>query len=735
MEASMFEVGQTVENQYLVLERYRGRRWTLYTVLDRISENVFTVKRPSESLRSDAFSAALFRERAKTWINVGECDEIAKAYLIKDFDGIPHLFVEYIDGPTLADVLNLSPGKPLPVNQIIGLMKELANGMRFLHTARLPGESIGVIHGVLTPRNILTIAGNIKITDVGLSISMQQRADASAGSLPDRIHYMAPEQIEDPQRADRLTDIYSFGAVMYEAATGAPPTINVRRGDPLIEAVRLDPVSPSLRNRSCPQWLEETILKCMARKPENRFQSIDQIISLVNDLAGNEGIPQVSPDDKGESEEASRVARVRGVAKKESRRLDHYYLGVEHVMIGLLNEEESVVVSCLGDMVTADQVLEKMLSRLPKGEGPWYWDGIRKTPRYERVMKLARKIRRAYSPSDRMLPQHLLLAILEEGRSIPVRVLRELGVDVGTVAENLKREIMRRRPAIVVPDSGIPGARFAGVVPCTTDVPYCVPFVGRRSELERTRDLLLNDRKGVLLVGDAGVGKTALVHELACVASDGAPALEPGLTGIFQLRLAALLAGSADGEQALSYLGEMLDGIVGAHAILLIEDIPTLLGLDIKMPARGAAEILGDYILSKGLLVVASALPSGYAFCESNYPELVARLEIVNLREPSFEEMLEMLAAAKRRFELEHSVNISDDALAAVLRASEIFVSGSALPGKAFELLDRICAARACTRASGGALEQETITAACVEGAFSDGDKQASQNEDWVLNT
>ncbi len=728
----MFSVGQMIEDQYLVIERCRGRRWTLYNVLDRVSENVFVIKRPSENLYPGLFDTARFREKAKKWINVGDCDEIAKAYLVKDFEGVPHLFVEYIEGPSLADVLNLRPGKPLPKSQIIGLMKELASGMKFLHSASFPNDTSGMIHGGLIPHNILTIEGNIKITDIGLTSSIQQSADTRPSLLFDRIPYMAPEQVENPQRADRLTDIYSFGAVMYEVATGAPPAVNTQPGDPLAGAVRLEPAPPSLRNRSCPQWLDEVILKCMARKPENRFQTFDQISELINDLAAAEGIHEVAEEEEGESEPHSRVARVRGIAKKESRRLDQYYIGVEHLMLGLIKEEESVVVSCFGDTVTADQVLEKIFSRLPKGEGQWYWDGIRKTPRYERVMKLARKIRRTYSPpGERMLPQHLLLAILEEGRSIPARALRELGVDVKKAAEKLKRELMRRRPAIVIPEPDIPGARSATKVPCTTDVPYYIPFVGRRSELERIRELLLSDRRSVMIVGETGVGKTALIRELACLISDAATAFGP--VSVFTLRVPALLASVTEAEEGPARFEKILSGAMNANAVLLVEDLPVLLGVDIKMPAGAVAGILDDYISSKGLLMIATATPSQYASCESSHGSLMARLEIVNLREPSFDEALEMLAGAKGRFEVEHLVSIADEALEAVIRISETLVSDMALPSRAFDLLDRICASCVRPKPPGGALEEITISAEYVERTLRAGSDVPYDNQDEAL--
>ncbi|UCD55979.1 MAG: protein kinase, partial [Candidatus Hydrogenedentota bacterium] len=444
----MFEVGRWIEKQYLVVERHRGWRWILYIVQDRISENVFVIKTPSGVLPFDASAMARFADKARIWIGTGEHDEIVKAFLLREFEGIPHLFLEYMDGPSLADILSARPGKPLPIDQTVTLMRQLIKGMKFLHGANLSDGGRGVVHGNLTPRNILTKSGNIKITDIGLADPFRQSAETiNADLLLSKISYMAPEQIEDPRRTDNLTDIYSFGAIMYEVATGTRPMSSMRPGDPLAEVIRFEPFPPSRRNRSCPRWLEETILKCMARKPENRFQSFEHIDTFVGKLLELGEMEQAPTAKEKKSARVYRIAHVRGVAKKESRGLDQYYLGVEHLMLGLLAEEESLVVSCFGDKVTAEQLRSGIISHLPKGEGPWYWDGLRKTPRYKRVMKLARKIKRE-SAHEHMLPQHLLLAILEEGRNVPVRVLRELKVDIKDAIGNLRREIRRRRPGI-----------------------------------------------------------------------------------------------------------------------------------------------------------------------------------------------------------------------------------------------------------------------------------------------
>ena len=686
----MFEIGQQIDGQYLVVEKYRGRRWILYVAQDRISEKVFVIKRPSKSFGEAACER--FRKRAKIWIDIGKCDEIATAYMTKDFEGIPHLFIEYLTGPSLADVLCSRPGKPLPINQTLALTKQLISGMKFLHGASFP-EAGNAIHGNLCPRNILTESGNIKITDIGLASALRHpAAGRKSWCHMESAPCLAPEQIKSPGQENALSDIYCFGVLMYEVATGTTPTIMKALGDPMSGLVASGPVPPSMRNRRCPRWLEETILKCMAREPENRFQSFAHIETLVNEIPEAEEIPADPAEKPSPSKRTSRVARVRGVAKKQSSQLNHYYLGVEHMMLGILAEEEGMVLSAFDDKVTAEKLRSEILSSVPDGEGPWHWEGIRKTPRYRRIMKKSRQIRRQYA-DERMLPQHILLAILEEGDNVPVRVLSELDIDIRTAVEKLRRELARRRPAILVTESGVGVAHFAYKISCVSGGPYYTPFVGRSRELERAQDLLLTDGKSIMLVAESGVGKTVFAQQLGCAISETAASSGLKYGSMLKLRTAALLASGETGEKLLEDFADTLDEIVDSNSIVLIEDLPMLLGASIKMPPRAAADALEEYITSKGLLMVATATPQSYALCEPDYAGLIRTLEIVNLREPSSEEAFEILGSAKEAFEIEHSVKIGEDAIKAALSLSTAPRQRRALPACALELLDQACMA------------------------------------------
>jgi serine/threonine protein kinase len=697
----VFDPGLWIEDQYLVLERHRGRRWILYVVQDRISETLFAVKAPAFVLSPD--TAARFIRKAKNWINLGECEQLANAYLLKEFNSVPHLLVEYADGPSLADILSSHPGRALPIRQTVAFMRQLISGMKFLHKVSLPGESHGAIHGNLTPRNILTKAGNIKITDIGMADALRRPTITSADLLPGEALYTAPERLEKSAKASELTDVYSFGAVMYEVATGTVPKTCQSSSDPLCEIVSISIASPRMRNRSCPRWLEEMIMKCMAPEPEKRFQSFEQIDAFLREVVNTDELP---PDDGAGKEppKTSRVARIRGAAKKESRRLEHYYLGVEHLMLGLIEEEESVVVSCLGDAVSADQLQSEIISWLPKGEGPWYWEGIRKTPRYKKVMRIARKIKRGLE-EDRMLPQHILLAILEEGRNIPARVLKNLKVDVKAASASLRRELRRNRPAVFVKDADSPAAVCTCRVTCTTGIPGNIPYVGHDAELRMVESLLLDDKKSIMLIGEPGVGKTAFLRNLDCIISDTVTKTGAEYGGIHRLRNAALLATSEREDDVFSGLSNVLKSLVESKAVLVIEDLPVMLDPGIRVSPLDLSALLSNYVVSRGLLLVATATPAAYLACESGHRNLLDFLEVVRLPEPSEEELTQILSSAREVLESEYSVKVVDEALVAAAAFSRD-IKDRAQPAKALELLELACASarRSSSKYSTGAI-------------------------------
>jgi serine/threonine protein kinase/MoxR-like ATPase len=684
--------------------------------LDRMSENVFVIKTPAAAFPE--LSVSRFREKASTWIQIGQSDKLATAFLLKDFHDAPHLFIEYVDGPTLSDIICSRHGQPLPVKQIIDLMRQISSGMNHLHKASL-ASGVEITHGDLSPRNILTGADGIKITDIGLSGAFNIPGGmCNADLLLRYVPCMAPEQLENPAEESILTDIYSFGAVSYELATGTIPTVINQSEDPFSGYVATEPVSPKIRNPDCPRWLEGVILKCMAREPENRFQTFEQIEKFIAEMEADVKLGEEPSQPMEDSKKASRIARVRGMAKKESGRLNHYYLGVEHILFGILAEEESMVVSTIGDAVSAWRLKSSILAEMPKGEGPWHWEGVIKTPRYRRIMKKARQIRREYG-DERMFPQHILLAILIEGQSLPVRVLKKLGVDTDAAAQRLKKELGRQRPAMLVADADTNAPPFAHGMSSVANGPYFVPFTGRTMELERAKELLLADNTGIIIVGESGIGKTTFVQQLGCAIADAVADSSLEYGGLLKLRTTSLLASDKDGDRVIEHFTDTIGRLSDSNSIVFIEDLPVLLGTEIKIPPKAAGDFIEDAIVSQGILLVATATPAAYAECEMENDSLLRRLDVINLRKPSDDELRAIFGGAKEAFEVEYSIRISEEAVEAALQLSADSEKIRALPAGGLELLDRACAtARMEAADSEGSPQPITVEAEHVERAL-----------------
>jgi ATP-dependent Clp protease ATP-binding subunit ClpA len=254
----------------------------------------------------------------------------------------------------------------------------------------------------------------------------------------------------------------------------------------------------------------------------------------------------------------------------------------------------------------------------------------------------------------------------------------------------LQKELGRRRPSILVTEDDNAAARFTHKVSSTTEGSYFMPFVGRASELKSGRTLLLREKSSIMIVGEPGAGKTTFAQKLACTISEAA--IEAGLEygSMYKLRTPVLLSSVESKEELDDNFIDVLNEIVASKSIILIENLALLLHVSASKYSR-IAELLDEYVSSKGLLMVATATPEGRSSCESEHGNIMQFLEVVNLQEPSDKETLEILKGARKSLEIEHSVIVSDDALTAVLNLSENLQAIRALPAKAFELLDQAC--------------------------------------------
>jgi ATP-dependent Clp protease ATP-binding subunit ClpC len=304
-------------------------------------------------------------------------------------------------------------------------------------------------------------------------------------------------------------------------------------------------------------------------------------------------------------------------------------------------------------------------------------------------MSRARKIRRRLG-HQRMLPHHVLLAILEEGRNIPVRVLKELNVDIKAAVEQLQQELHHKTPALFAADNETPLGRFARKVICTKHFPDAIPFAGREEELQRAVDLIAGEGKCIIIAGRPGVGKTAFVRELEGRLTRAFSDIGCAYGGLYELKIAYLFSEITDQEELAVNLLDLLSTIVGTHAILFIEGIDLFFGLDARTRAGFFANTVLDFIRNNKLLVVATTSPEGMSSCETEPSGDISIFETIHLSEPPHDLMLNILTSAKDVFETKYSLHMEDEALSTALELSER-LPVSAFPGKTLEFLEHAC--------------------------------------------
>jgi len=272
-----FELRDRIDDQYTVLEKYRGGMSVVYIVLDDFSQKRFAVKTVKEEMLEDRTAVDRFAQEARTWMNLGRHEHIVEAIIYREIRGQPFLFLEYVDGVSLGTLIDHEDELFPP--QVVSYALQVCQGMEYVHNAEVgPGDS-GVIHRDLKPGNIMIDRrGHVKITDFGLAkvYGVSTRLTDTDIGLGTYV-YMPPEQFLDAASADRTSDIYSFGVVLYRALTGEYPV----RGDSVGKLIRniLEGTPAPLRehDEQLPVALDQLVLRCLAKKRADRVATFAQL--------------------------------------------------------------------------------------------------------------------------------------------------------------------------------------------------------------------------------------------------------------------------------------------------------------------------------------------------------------------------------------------------------------------------------------------------------------------------
>src|SRR5947207_94738 len=397
-----------------------------------------------------------------------------------------------------------------------------------------------------------------------------------------------------------------------------------------------------------------------------------------------------------------RAQQVLALARKEADRFNHNYVGTEHLLLGLIKLGQGVAVNVLQkmglDLETVRMEVEKQVGSGPETK---MVGNIPYTPRVKKVLALAGKEAKALNHSY-VGTEHILLGLLREGEGVAARVLKSLEVDI----ERTRNEILKELdPNFTPPESeqegGEPSSGKKDVkTPALrafgrdlTDLAKkneLDPVIGRHNEIERVIQVLCRRTKNnPVLLGEAGVGKTAIAEGLAQeIANGNVPELLRDKK-VVTLDLALMVAGTKYRGQFEERIKAVMDEIRRSkNVILFIDELHTIVGAGSAEGAMDASNIIKP-ALSRGELqcVGATTLNEYRKYIEKD-AALERRFQTVKVDAPTVEEAIEILKGLRPKYEAHHKAKLTDEALETAVKLSERYITGRFLPDKAIDVMD-----------------------------------------------
>src|SRR5213593_1933203 len=394
-----------------------------------------------------------------------------------------------------------------------------------------------------------------------------------------------------------------------------------------------------------------------------------------------------------------RAQQVLALARKEADRFNHNYVGTEHLLLGLIKLGQGVAVNVLQkmglDLETVRMEVEKQVGSGPEtkivGNVPY-------TPRVKKVLALAGKEAKALNHSY-VGTEHILLGLLREGEGVAARVLKNLEIDI----ERTRNEILKELdPNFTPPESEQEGesrpkdVKTPALRAFGRDLTELArkgeldPVIGRKNEIERVIQILCRRTKNnPVLLGEAGVGKTAIVEGLAQeIASGNVPELLRDKR-VITLDLALMVAGTKYRGQFEERIKAVMDEIRRAkNIILFIDELHTIVGAGSAEGTMDASNIIKP-ALSRGEMqcVGATTLNEYRKYIEKD-AALERRFQAVKVEAPSIEDAIEILKGLRHKYEEHHKAEFTDEAVAASVKLSDRYITDRFLPDKAIDVLD-----------------------------------------------
>jgi len=390
---------------------------------------------------------------------------------------------------------------------------------------------------------------------------------------------------------------------------------------------------------------------------------------------------------------SERARRVLTIAQEEARQLNHNYIGTEHILLGLVREEEGVAAKVLINLgVALSKVRSAVEFIIGRGEkASTNETGL--TPRAKRVIELAideaRNLGHNYIGTE-----HLLLGLLREGEGVAAGVLDSLGITLERVRAEATNVLSQGAPArakLARSTSRTPALDQLGIdITTKAREGKLDPVIGRVKEIERVVQILSRRTKNnPALIGEPGVGKTAIVEGLAhrIITGDVPETLEN--KRLIALDMGALVAGTKYRGEFEERVKKIIDEVrTAGNCVLFIDEFHTMVGAGAAEGAVDAANLLKPSLARGELQCIGATTLDDYRKHVERDAALERRFQPVLVEEPSVEETLDILRGIKERYEEHHKLKISDEALDAAAKLAARYIPDRFLPDKAIDLVD-----------------------------------------------
>jgi ATP-dependent Clp protease ATP-binding subunit ClpC len=411
-----------------------------------------------------------------------------------------------------------------------------------------------------------------------------------------------------------------------------------------------------------------------------------------------------------------RAQQVLALARKEADRFNHNYVGTEHILLGLIKLGQGVAVNVLQkmglDLETVRMEVEKQVGTGPDTK---VTGNIPYTPRVKKVLALASKEAKALHHSY-VGTEHILLGLLREGDGVAARVLKSLEVDIERARQEVLKELDPNFEEGAEPQGGMEetasagpeSSPSAGTSPGRKDLKTPAlkafgrdltelarkgemdPVIGRKNEIERVVQILCRRTKNnPVLIGEAGVGKTAIVEGLAQeIASGNVPEILRDKK-VITLDLALMVAGTKYRGQFEERIKAVMEEIRKLKSVILfIDELHTLVGAGSAEGAMDASNIIKPALSRGELQCIGATTMNEYRKYIEKDSALERRFQTVRVDAPTIDEAIAILHGLRAKYEEHHHAKISNEAIASAVRLSERYITGRYLPDKAIDVMD-----------------------------------------------